>query len=97
MCSSDLAVASTYYGLWHPPLYLYALGAAATVAPTSIAALRVVGVLSLALSFLILWRWSTEALGRDTPAAAFSKSNTVRSGRRRSGRAGCRAAACFAG
>ena len=66
------AVASTYYGLWHPPLYLYALGAAAAVAPTSIPALRVVGVLSLALSFLILWRWSTEALGRDTPAASAS-------------------------
>ena len=45
------------------------VGAAAKVAPTSIAALRVVGVLSLALSFLILWRWSTETLGRDTPAA----------------------------
>lgn len=65
----DGARETRFYGLWHPPLYLYVLGAVASVAPASIAALRAVGLLALALSGVVMWRMSTDALGRETPAA----------------------------
>ena len=55
-----------FYGLWHPPLYVYLL-ALATLAGPGDAWLRAVGVVCLGLSFGIIWRMSRDALGADAP------------------------------
>jgi hypothetical protein len=62
----DLSVSKeSYLGLWHPPLYLYVLGAAEVVLGTNASyTLRGVGVLSLLVSCLLLFVLARELMPR---------------------------------
>ena len=45
-----------HYGMWHPPLYLYSLAAAAVFFGTGNVPMRSVGLIWFALSLCVLWR-----------------------------------------
>src|SRR5690606_12185452 len=46
----------THNGLWHPPLYQYALAAVSAVTPAANWPLRAFGLVCLALSLILGWR-----------------------------------------
>jgi hypothetical protein len=45
-----------YYGMWHPPLYLYSLAASAALFGTGNAPMRAVGLVWFVLSLWLAWR-----------------------------------------
>lgn len=57
-----------FFGLWHPPLYIYVLAGAASLGPAD-GWLRLVGLICLGLSLAMMWRLSRDALGPDVPRA----------------------------
>lgn len=46
----------TRYGMWHPPLYMYSLAAAAAILPPTNWSLRLAGLLFLLATLLVAWR-----------------------------------------
>ncbi|MDQ3171532.1 MAG: glycosyltransferase family 39 protein [Acidobacteriota bacterium] len=48
--------AEPHLGMWHPPLYMYALAAAAMVTPADNWGLRAVGLIALLASVALAWR-----------------------------------------
>lgn len=60
------AAFGAFYGLWHPPLYVYLVAAVGALGPAE-GWVRLLGVLCLLLSCVLIWRAARSELGDETP------------------------------